>query len=55
MSDLDELCSQMAYLEDGCILFNDSIASLKEATGEVRLGKAVATMMKRKVNATAPA
>lgn len=51
MSDLDELCSQMAYLEDGRVLFNDSIESLKEATGEARLGKAVATMMKRKVEA----
>jgi Cu-processing system ATP-binding protein len=50
MSDLDELCSQLAYLEDGCILFKDSIGSLKEATGEARLGKAVATMMKQKVN-----
>ena len=54
MSDLDELCSQMAYLEDGHVLFNDSIESLKEATGEVRLGKAVAAMMKRKINATTP-
>jgi Cu-processing system ATP-binding protein len=51
MSDLDELCSQLAYLEDGRIRFNDSIGSLKEATGEARLGKAVATMMKRKSNA----
>jgi Cu-processing system ATP-binding protein len=53
MSDLDELCSQMAYLEDGHILFNDSIKSLKEATGEDRLGKAVASMMKRKTDTTA--
>ena len=52
MSDMDELCSQLAYLEDGRILFNDSIDSLKEITGEARLGKAVATMMKRKINAT---
>jgi Cu-processing system ATP-binding protein len=50
MSDLDELCSQMIYLEDGCILFNDSIESLKTATGETALGKAVANMMKRKTN-----
>jgi Cu-processing system ATP-binding protein len=50
MSDLDELCSQLAYLEDGRILFNDSIESLKDATGEVRLGKAVASMMKRKLS-----
>jgi Cu-processing system ATP-binding protein len=52
ISDLDELCSQMAYLEDGRILFNDSIESLKAATGENRLGKAVANMMKRKIDAT---
>lgn len=50
MSDLDELCSQLAYLEDGRILFDDSIEFLKEATGEERLGRAVATMMKRKAD-----
>lgn len=49
MSDLDELCTDVVFLEDGKILYNDSIDQLKEDTGELRLGKAVATIMKRNV------
>ena len=52
MSDLDELSTYLVYLEEGKILFNDSIDLLKEETGEVKLGKAVATMMRRNVNET---
>jgi len=55
MSDLDELCTQLVYLEDGRVLFNDTIESLKAATGEARLGRAVATMMKRKIDTTVTA
>ena len=47
MSDLDELASHALYLDNGNLIFNDSIALLKEETGEVRLGKAIATIMKR--------
>jgi Cu-processing system ATP-binding protein len=47
MSDLDELSSHLVYLEEGRILFNDSINLLKEETGEIKLGRAVATIMKR--------
>ncbi len=47
MSDLDELSSQLVYLEEGKMLFNDTIDSLKEETGESKLGRAVATIMKR--------
>ncbi len=47
MSDLDELTSNVVYLEDGIILFNDTIDLLKEETGELKLGKAIATIMKR--------
>lgn len=47
MSDLDELSSYALYLDNGSLIFNDSIALLKEETGEVRLGKAIATIMKR--------
>lgn len=47
MSDLDELTSHVVYLEDGIILFNDTIDLLKEETGELKLGKAIATIMKR--------
>ena len=52
MSDLDELSSHLVYLEEGKMLFNDSIDALKKETGELKLGRAVATMMKRNLNAT---
>ncbi len=47
MSDLDELTTNVVYLEEGKILFNDTIDLLKEETGEKKLGKAIATIMKR--------
>jgi len=47
MSDLDELSSHLVYLEEGKMLFNDTIDSLKDETGESKLGRAVATIMKR--------
>jgi Cu-processing system ATP-binding protein len=47
MSDLDELSSNVVYLEEGKILFNDTIDLLKEETGELKLGRAIATIMKR--------
>lgn len=46
MSDLDELSTQLVYLEEGRIIFNDSIDLLKEETGEVKLGRAVASIMR---------
>ncbi len=47
LSDLDELSSHALYLDNGSLIYNDSIALLKEETGEIRLGKAIATIMKR--------
>jgi Cu-processing system ATP-binding protein len=47
MSDLDELTSNIVYLEEGKMLFNDTIDLLKEETGEMKLGRAIATIMKR--------
>jgi len=48
LSDLDDLSSHALYLDNGSLIYNDSIALLKEETGEIRLGKAIATIMKRK-------
>ncbi|MEQ8425288.1 MAG: ATP-binding cassette domain-containing protein, partial [Cyclobacteriaceae bacterium] len=47
LSDLDEFSSYALYLDNGKMIFNDSIALLKEETGEIKLGKAIATIMKR--------
>jgi Cu-processing system ATP-binding protein len=50
LSDLDELSSHALYLDNGSLIYNDSIALLKEETGEVKLGKAIATIMRRTQN-----
>ncbi|NOS93690.1 MAG: ABC transporter ATP-binding protein [Cyclobacteriaceae bacterium] len=50
LSDLDELTTEMVYLEEGRVLFHDSIELLKEATGEIKLARAVATIMRDKKN-----
>lgn len=55
MSDLDELTSDVVYLEEGKILFNDTIDLLKEETREIKLGRAIATIMKRNLNESQPA
>ncbi|MEQ8361696.1 MAG: ABC transporter ATP-binding protein [Cyclobacteriaceae bacterium] len=47
LSDLDELSSHALYLDNGSLIYNDSIALLKEETGEIKLGKAIATIMRR--------
>jgi Cu-processing system ATP-binding protein len=46
LSDLDELTTHVAYMQDGRILFFKEIDTLREETGENKLGKAVATIMK---------
>jgi Cu-processing system ATP-binding protein len=50
MSDLEELTSDVVYLEEGKILFNDTLEVLKEETSEIKLGRAIATIMKRNVS-----
>lgn len=46
LSDLDELTTDVMYLQDGKVQFNQPVNALKEATGEARLGKAIAQIMK---------
>lgn len=54
MSDLDDLATEVIYLEEGKIRYSNSVHELKDVTGEVRLGKAIAQMIgsleKRKIN-----
>ena len=45
MSDLDELTTDLIYMHDGDVPYSDSIEELKNITGEVRLGKAIARWM----------
>jgi Cu-processing system ATP-binding protein len=48
LSDLDELSTDIAYIYEGKVHYNNTIQSLKDETGEKRLGKAIATMITQK-------
>jgi Cu-processing system ATP-binding protein len=56
MSDLDDLATEVIYLEEGRIRYNNSIDELKDITGADRLGKAIARLIgsfekeERKIN-----
>ena len=45
MSDLDELASELIYINEGEIIYDDSIQKLKQSTGEKRLAKAIIFLM----------
>lgn len=46
LSDLEDLTTDVMYMQDGKIIFNKSMAELKAETGEEKLAKAIAWMMK---------
>ncbi|RPD46562.1 ABC transporter ATP-binding protein [Paracnuella aquatica] len=46
LADLDELTTDVMYLQDGKLRLYQSIGKLKELTGEERLGRAIASVMK---------
>ncbi len=46
LSDLDELTTHVMYLQDGKMQFFKNIETLREDTGEIKLGKAIARIMK---------
>jgi Cu-processing system ATP-binding protein len=46
LSDLEDLTTDVMYMQDGKIIFNKSMKELRLETGEEKLGKAVAWMMK---------
>lgn len=45
LSELDDLITQVIYMQDGRLCFHKSIASLLEETGEEKLSKAIANVM----------
>ncbi|MEJ7626888.1 MAG: ABC transporter ATP-binding protein [Ferruginibacter sp.] len=47
LSDLEELATDVMYLQDGKVVFNKTLASLQEETGEQKLSKAIAYIMKK--------
>lgn len=46
LSDLDELTTHVMYLQEGKLQFFKDIETLREETGELKLGKAIAAIMK---------
>lgn len=46
LSDLDELTSHVMYLQEGKMIFLKDINALRKETGEVKLGKAIAQVMR---------
>lgn len=46
LSDLDELTTHIMYLQEGKMQFYKDMEALQEETGELRLGKAIARIMK---------
>jgi len=50
LSDLDELTTDIMYLQEGKLVFFKDIKTLRDETGELKLGKAIARIMKEELN-----
>jgi Cu-processing system ATP-binding protein len=46
LSDLDDLVTQVIYLQDGNLIFHKDIDRLREDTGEEKLSRAIAAVMR---------
>jgi Cu-processing system ATP-binding protein len=46
LSDLEDLVTDVVYLQEGKVIFNKPMSALQEETGEEKLGKAIAYLMK---------
>lgn len=45
MSDLDEMATDLIYMYEGSVLYNNAITTLKSETGEKKLGKAITRLL----------
>lgn len=52
LSDLDELTSHVMYLQEGKLQFLSDIETLRRDTGELKLGKVIAGIMRKERTAT---
>lgn len=48
LSDLDDLVTEVIFMQDGKLIFHKPIDALKQDTGEDKLGKAIASVMSKK-------
>jgi Cu-processing system ATP-binding protein len=51
LSELDEMATQIIYMQDGAIKYHKNIADLKEITGESKLSKAITSLLKQDIYA----
>ena len=49
LSDLDDLVTQVIYLQDGNLLFHKHLDQLRKDTGELKLSRAIAAVMKSQI------
>jgi Cu-processing system ATP-binding protein len=47
LSELDELVTQVIYMQEGRLLFHKTISQLREDTGQLKLSKAIASVMRK--------
>lgn len=50
LSELDDLITQIIYMQDGTVHFHQSIVDLLESTNEQKISKAIAKILKNKSN-----
>ncbi|RBN50501.1 ABC transporter ATP-binding protein [Flavobacterium psychrolimnae] len=50
LSELDDLITQIIYMQDGTVHFHQTIADLLETTNEQKISKAIAKILKNKSN-----
>lgn len=50
LSELDDLVTQIIYMQDGMVQFHKTIDELKSSTGEEKISKAIANILKSKTN-----
>ncbi len=53
LSDLEEIATDVVYMQDGKVLFESRLEALKAQTGEAKLGKAIAKVLGQKLNGRA--
>lgn len=49
LSDLEDICTDVLYLQEGAVKFALPVTELQSITGELRLSRAIATIMKKNV------
>jgi Cu-processing system ATP-binding protein len=47
LSELDDLVTEVFYMQEGKLVFHKKLTALKEETGEIKLSKAIAKIMRK--------